>query len=93
MLQQTAYLMGEFIDQDDVIDEDATELLHRVAGVAILHLQDDGWEFIRPVIDAEAWAAFRGLLAFATWTAAHTTEGSFTARGRAPGHRPVAHPR
>ena len=78
VLQQIAYLMAEFVGADDVVDEAATALLHQVAGVAILHLQDDGWDFIKPVIDAEAWAAFRGLLAFATWTAAHATEESFT---------------
>ena len=89
VLQQIAYLMAEFIGQDDTVDETATALLHQVAGVAILHLRDDGWEFIRPVIDAEAWAAFRGLLAFATWTAAHATEGSFTVASKS-GHESEA---
>jgi hypothetical protein len=88
VLQQIAYLMGEFIGADDVIDEAATALLHQVVGVAILHLQDDGWDFIKPVIDAEAWAAFRGLLAFATWTAAHATERSFTVASKS-GHGSV----
>ena len=78
VLQQIAYLMGEFIGQDDVVDDDATALLHQVAGVAILHLADDGWTFIRPEVDSEAWAAFRGLLAFATWTRDHDGEAAFT---------------
>jgi len=60
----------------------------QVAGVAIPHLSDEGWDFIRPVIDAEAWAAFRGLLAFATWTAAHATERSFTVASKS-GHGSV----
>ena len=81
--------MAEFIGADDTVDDAATALLHQVAGVAILHLQDDGWDFIKPVIDAEAWAAFRGLLAFATWTAAHATEGSFTVASKS-GHESVA---
>ena len=49
---------------------------------------EDGWEFIKPVIDADAWAAFRGLLAFATWTAAHATERSFTVASKS-GHGSV----
>lgn len=77
LLQQVAYLMAEFIGADDVIDEAATALLHQVAGVALLHLADDGWEFKRLRIDARAWAAFRGLLTFATWTSEHPDEDSF----------------
>ena len=78
VLQLLAYLMAEFIGEDDVVDEEATTLLHQVSGVAILHLADDEWSFIRPEADAQAWAAFRGLLAFAVWTAAHATTESFT---------------
>jgi hypothetical protein len=82
VLQQVAYLMAEFIGADDVIDETATAHLHQVAGVAILHLQDEGWEFIRPVADTRAWRAFQGLLAFATWTRDHADEDSFTVARR-----------
>lgn len=77
LLQQVAYLMAEFVGADDVIDEQATALLHQVAGVAILHLQDDGWEFIALDADPRAWAAFRGLLAFATWTREHAEQSDF----------------
>jgi hypothetical protein len=83
VLQQVAYLMAEFIGQDDVIDETATAHLHQVAGVAILHLQDEGWEFIRPVADTRAWRAFQGLLAFATWSRDHSDEESFTVASKA----------
>jgi hypothetical protein len=38
--------------------------------------------FIRPVADPGAWAAFRGLLAFATWTRDHGDEASFTIASR-----------
>jgi hypothetical protein len=82
VLQQIAYLMAEFIGADDVVDDDATALLHQVAGVAILHLQDDHWEFIRPEADPAAWSAFRGLLSYATWTAAHNTPEAFTVASR-----------
>jgi hypothetical protein len=95
VLQQVAYLMAEFIGQDDVVDEDATTLLHQVAGIALLHLQDDGWTFIRPVADPAAWDAFRGLLSFATWTRDHADESSFTVAARsgaAPSHEPATTP-
>ena len=82
VLQALAYLMAEFIGSDDVVDEGATQLLHRVSGIAILHLADEGWEFIEPVADPEAWGAFRGLLRFATWTAAHDSPESFTVASR-----------
>jgi len=73
-LQQIAYLMAEFIGQDDVIDDDATALLKRVDGLALLQLSDDGWAFKRLKADRGAWAAFRGLLAFATWTRDHESD-------------------
>jgi hypothetical protein len=73
-LQQIAYLMAEFIGQDDVIDDDATALLKRVDGLALLQLSDDGWSFKRLKADRDAWAAFRGLLAFATWTREHESD-------------------
>lgn len=82
VLQQVAYLMAEFIGERGVVDDEATALLRNVAGVAILHLRDDGWEFIRPVVTPREWAAFRGLLAFALWTHKHSTPESFTAATR-----------
>lgn len=83
LLQLLAYLMAEFVGEDDVRDEQATALLQQVAGVAVLHLSADGWRFIRPVVDAAAWAAFRGLLTFAVWTAAHPDTESWTLAARA----------
>lgn len=82
VLQQVAYAHAEFIGQDDVIDQEATELLHRVTGVAILHLRDDGWTFIQPTAGEAEWEAYRGLLAFAGWTHAHPDVESFTAASR-----------
>ena len=82
VLQQAAYLMAEFVGADDVIDEAATQLLHQVAGVAILHLHEDSWEFLRLSIDNRAWAAFRGLLAYATWTSEHAASDTFVVASR-----------
>jgi hypothetical protein len=82
VLQQVAYLMGEFVGADDVVNEDATALLHQVAGVAILHLNEEGWEFLRIEVVRDAWDAFRGLLTYAVWTSAHATEETFTVASR-----------
>lgn len=82
VLQQVAYLMAEFIGERGVIDEEATKLLRAVAGVAILHLREDGWEFIKPTVTAREWSAFRGLLSFALWTHEHSSPESFTAAAK-----------
>jgi hypothetical protein len=81
-LQLIAYAMAEFVGADDVVDDRLTALLHQVTGMAVLHLADDRWEFraVRP--DPATWSAFRGLLSFATWTAAHSTADSFTTATR-----------
>jgi hypothetical protein len=71
LLQLLAYAMAEFVGADDIVDEEATTLLRSVSGMAVLHLKDDGWEFLALRPDAEAWTAFRGLVAFAMWTVAH----------------------
>ena len=90
-LQQVAYLMGEFIGADDVVDEPATALLHKVSGLALLQLSDDGWTFKRLAVDGAAWAAFRGLLAFATWTRDHASDFVVAeSSGSAPGSVPAA---
>lgn len=93
VLQQVAYLMAEFIGERGIIDDDATAILKRVNGVAILHLQDDGWEFKRLDIGRSEWEAFAGLLSFARWTHEHATPDSFTVAsksGAAPELEPVA---
>ncbi len=70
-LQLMAYLMGEFVGADDIRDEETTALLHQASGIAVLHLGPKEWEFIALRSDAETWSAYRGLLAFGVWTAAH----------------------
>ncbi len=70
-LQLMAYLMAEFVGMDDTVDEGTTALLHQARGIAVLHLGDKDWEFISLRSDAETWRAYRGLLAFGVWMAAH----------------------
>jgi hypothetical protein len=66
-LQLEAYGRSEFIGEDDVIDQPATDILNAVEGRAILHLSADGWTFkVVPPSD-KTWRAFRGLLLFAQW--------------------------
>lgn len=72
-LQLTAYRRSDFVGADDVVDDHVSDLLRHASGMAVLHLADDGWEFIRVREDEEAWEAFCGLLRFATWMSSHTT--------------------
>lgn len=81
-LQVMAYLMGEFVGADDVVDEEATALLQQATGMAVLHLVDDGWEYHRLHVDPTTWGAFRGLLAFARWMADHATVDTISAGSR-----------
>lgn len=67
--QLMAYRQAEFIGNDDVVDEAATEILRSVTGIAVLHLAARSWEFVSIRPDPEMWRAFRGLLAFGTWMA------------------------
>ncbi len=66
-LQIEAYARAEFIGEDDVVDEDATDLLDTDIGRAILHVADNGWEFY--VLNSRhydrTFEAFKGLLKFA----------------------------
>jgi PD-(D/E)XK nuclease superfamily protein len=71
VLQLVPYLMAEFIGADDQKDERLTALLHQAKGVALLHLTAESWEFRSLEATPAAWAAFRGLLAFGSWIAAH----------------------
>ena len=81
-LQLMAYTMADVVGADDIVDERLTELLHRVTGMAVLHLSDAAWEFHALEPDPSTWAAFRGLLAFATWTASHGSTESFVRASR-----------
>lgn len=77
-LQVEAYAHAEFVGADDVVDEWLTGWLHDVTRTAVLHLADDGWEFIALTPDNGAWEAFCGLLAFSMWSRDHADVESFT---------------
>ena len=76
-LQLSAYAHAEFAGSDDAIDERTTRLLKSIAGMAVLHLADDHWEFMAIRNDDETYAAFLGLLAFARWELDHRDVASF----------------
>lgn len=82
LLQLLPYLMAEFVGQDSVVDEPMTALLRQAKGVALLHLTATGWEFRSLEATPEAWAAFRGLLAFGSWMVEHPTVDSVTLGSR-----------
>jgi len=77
-IQIAAYAHAEFVGADDVVDQWLTDWLHAVTRCAVLHLADDGWEFIALTPDDGAWEAFCGLLAFSVWTRDHAAVESFT---------------
>jgi hypothetical protein len=81
-LQLMAYTMADVVGADDVVDERLTGLLHQVTGMAVLHLSDTAWEFHALEPDPGTWAAFRGLVAFATWIASHGSTESFVRASR-----------
>jgi hypothetical protein len=70
-LQLMAYLMGEFVGADDVVDEGLSRELGLARGIAVLHLAADGWQFYSLDASPDVWNAFRGLLTFGVWMAAH----------------------
>lgn len=90
-LQVTAYSHAEFAGNDGIVNETLSDLLAQAAAPAILHLADDGWEFLVLPPDEQlgAWRAFRGLHAFAMWTHEHGPVETFTAAKRI-GAAPVA---
>jgi hypothetical protein len=88
LLQVLMYMMGEFVGSDDVVDDELTGILRQVAGVGVLHLADDHWEFKRLDATADAWRASRGLLAFATWMHEHPMIDTVTLGSRT-GSAPV----
>ena len=64
-IQVIAYGMAEFVGENDVIDQQATEQLLAASGLAILHLGEYEWEWIEVVADPTIFAGFLGSLAFA----------------------------
>lgn len=81
-LQLMAYLMAEFVGEDDDIDPVKTGWLREARGVAVLHLAADHWEFVSLRADGETWSAFRGLLQFGMWMRDHATPDTFSLGSR-----------
>jgi hypothetical protein len=72
-LQGAAYSLGEFVGQDDIVDNEATAMLRAANSVSLLHLRPDGWEWEKVDIDRHMVVAFNGLLAYAKWAHLHPT--------------------
>jgi hypothetical protein len=70
-LQVAAYSLGEFVGEDDVVDNEATAWLHQANSMSLLHLRPDGWEWEKVAIDRHMVVAFNGLLAYAKWAHIH----------------------
>jgi hypothetical protein len=72
-LQTSAYAEADFVGEDDVVDDAATDILHSVGQDhrAVLHLRPDGWVFKTLPHSDETWRAFKALLAFALWVDAN----------------------
>lgn len=66
-LQLIAYSMAEFVGEDDVVDEEASQALVNVNGIALLHIRPDGWTWKQVTPTPRMFRAFRGLLDFATF--------------------------
>lgn len=66
-LQIVGYSQGEFVGEDDVIDQAMTAALANATGMALLHLTADGWSFQRVKVTPRLFAAFKGLLTFSTF--------------------------
>lgn len=64
-IQLIAYGMGEFVGENDVIDQQATDYLTQASGLAILHLSENEWEWLEVRADPVIFQAFLGSLSFA----------------------------
>jgi hypothetical protein len=72
-LQIVGYALAEFVGEDDKVNDRLTKMLASARGMALLHLTADGWTFQRVKVTPDLFAAFRGLLTFATFMAANQT--------------------
>ena len=92
-MQVMAYAMADLVGRDDEVDAYLTDELRAHTGLGVLHLADDGWEYVVLRRDPATWDAFRGLLTFATWMAAHPDAASITAASRRSGERDITNAR
>lgn len=61
-LQLYGYALGEFIGQDDVVDPEATDILHSCVSIAVLKLRPEGWEWVEVRLEKVEAQAFRALV-------------------------------
>lgn len=70
-LQLIGYSSGEFVGEDDEVDEEATALLQSCDGMAVLHLAPDGWEWVEVDPTVQLHRAFKASLRLAQFLHAH----------------------
>ena len=61
LLQLLGYTFAEFVGEDDVIDNEATDTLETVSFIGLVHLQPDSWEYIELAVDDRARRAFTAM--------------------------------
>jgi hypothetical protein len=66
-LQLMGYALGDFIGEDNIRDEAATQLLLNADGLAILHLGDDTWELVEIDPTPLLYQVFEAMVQFAHW--------------------------
>jgi hypothetical protein len=79
-LQLAGYVLADFIGQDDVIDEEATRLLHSVTALGLLHVTDTGFDYVPVPLTPVLGDAFRSQLTLAKFYAKHPTLGDLTGK-------------
>jgi hypothetical protein len=70
-LQLAGYVLADFVGADDVIDEEATRLLHSVTHLGLLHVTDVGYDYVDVPLTQELGDAFRAQLTLALFYAKH----------------------
>jgi hypothetical protein len=66
-LQVCAYSLAEFVGEDNVVDQQATEWLHAAGAMSLLHVRPEGWSHDTVNVTKDMVRAFNGLLQYATW--------------------------
>ena len=64
-IQLMAYSLGEFVGENGIVDQVATDWLMQADGMAILHLSENEWEWIEVRNDPTIFQGFLGSLTFA----------------------------
>lgn len=65
VLQLCGYALGEFVGEDDVVDEIATKILHSCASIALLKVRPEGWEWVELQLDKIEARAFKAMVELA----------------------------